>query len=49
MTRLYGTDFLCESCHRPGPFGWVYRCTQDREELIEEAVARGFTVRGVRL
>ncbi|KAI5457738.1 hypothetical protein BGZ63DRAFT_427772 [Mariannaea sp. PMI_226] len=43
MTRLYGASFVCESCHRPGPFGWLYRCTQDREELIEEAASRGFT------
>lgn len=38
MTRLYGFEFTCESCHRSGPFGWVYRCTQDREDLIEHAV-----------
>ncbi|KAF7549112.1 hypothetical protein G7Z17_g6594 [Cylindrodendrum hubeiense] len=43
MTRLYGIDFICESCHRPGPFGWVYRCTQDRDELIEQAASRGYT------
>lgn len=44
MTRLYGVDFICESCHRPGSFGWVYRCTQDRDELIEQAASRGYTV-----
>ncbi|KAH6976091.1 hypothetical protein BKA56DRAFT_674595 [Ilyonectria sp. MPI-CAGE-AT-0026] len=43
MTRLYGVDFICESCHRPGSFGWVYRCTQDRDELIEQAASRGYT------
>ncbi|CAM1510170.1 Fc.00g005050.m01.CDS01 [Cosmosporella sp. VM-42] len=43
MTRLYGLDYVCEACHRPGPFGWVYRCTQDRDDLIEHAAQRGYT------
>ncbi|KAH7144476.1 hypothetical protein B0J13DRAFT_675803 [Dactylonectria estremocensis] len=43
VTRLFGVDFICEVCHRPGPFGWVYRCTQDRDELIEQAASRGYT------
>ncbi|KAF7543626.1 hypothetical protein G7046_g9963 [Stylonectria norvegica] len=43
MTRLYGSQFVCDSCRRPGPFGWVYRCTQDRDELIEQAASRGYT------
>ncbi|KAK7408079.1 hypothetical protein QQX98_009734 [Neonectria punicea] len=43
MTRLYGVDFTCEMCHRPGPFGWVYRCIQDRDELIEQAASKGYS------
>ncbi|CAH0018188.1 unnamed protein product [Clonostachys rhizophaga] len=41
MTRLHGFEFLCDACRRPGPFGWVYCCTQDREVMIESAVAAG--------
>ncbi|CAG9942057.1 unnamed protein product [Clonostachys rosea f. rosea IK726] len=41
MTRLHGFEFVCDACRRPGPFGWVYCCTQDREVMIESAVAAG--------
>ncbi|KAI9158922.1 hypothetical protein HJFPF1_06925 [Paramyrothecium foliicola] len=41
MTRLYDPDAACLHCRRPGPFGWVYQCTQDREEVLEQAAARG--------
>lgn len=44
MTRLYGFNLLCDACGRSGPFGWVYCCTQDREDLIEHCVAHGFSV-----
>ncbi|KAK7213328.1 hypothetical protein V2G26_020506 [Clonostachys chloroleuca] len=43
MTRLHGFEFVCDACRRPGPYGWVYRCTQDREVMIESAVAAGCT------
>ncbi|KAL7784102.1 hypothetical protein V8C37DRAFT_396304 [Trichoderma ceciliae] len=41
MTRIYSPSLLCSNCHYPGPSGWLYQCTQDREDLIEHAVARG--------
>ncbi|KAF4982663.1 hypothetical protein FZEAL_1770 [Fusarium zealandicum] len=34
MTRLYDEEAICVLCQEPGPLGWVYRCTQDREEMI---------------
>lgn len=45
MTRLYDPDALCCMCHRPGPHGWVYQCTQDQENLIEHAVSQTGLVR----
>lgn len=36
MTRLYTKDLVCTLCKRPGQLGWLYRCTQDRELLIED-------------
>jgi hypothetical protein len=44
MTRLYDEEILCVSCQLPGPCGWLYKCTQDREDMIEAAVARGEAV-----
>ncbi|KAL7935609.1 hypothetical protein V8C35DRAFT_278624 [Trichoderma chlorosporum] len=41
MSRIYSPSLLCSNCHYPGPSGWLYQCTQDREDLIEFAVARG--------
>lgn len=41
MTRVYGPDLVYETCHRTGPFGWVFQCTQDRENSIERALFRG--------
>ncbi|PFH63283.1 hypothetical protein XA68_14935 [Ophiocordyceps unilateralis] len=53
MTRLYDPCLLCVACRRPGPNGWLYQCTQDREDLIEHAVCRGevasFDVLGQRM
>ncbi|CZT01079.1 uncharacterized protein RAG0_08885 [Rhynchosporium agropyri] len=40
-TRLYTTDFRCAFCFRLGSFGWVYRCTQDRELLLDEDIQHG--------
>lgn len=44
MTRIYDSNLLCVACRRPGPSGWVYHCSQDREDLIEHAICRGETV-----
>ncbi|ATY58297.1 hypothetical protein A9K55_002317 [Cordyceps militaris] len=41
MTRVYGVSHLCGACHRPGNFGWVYQCTQDKEGIIDDALAQG--------
>ncbi|OAA57218.1 hypothetical protein ISF_07139 [Cordyceps fumosorosea ARSEF 2679] len=41
MTRVYGATQLCNACHRPGSFGWVYQCTQDKEGIIDDALAQG--------
>lgn len=41
MTRVYDTSLKCSSCHEHGPFGWLYQCSQDREEMIEEKLVRG--------
>ncbi|CAJ0550663.1 Ff.00g105930.m01.CDS01 [Fusarium sp. VM40] len=39
MTRVYDTSLKCSSCHEHGPFGWLYQCSQDREEMIEEKLS----------
>jgi hypothetical protein len=41
MTRLYTTEFRCSMCFRAGSMGWVYRCTQDRELVLEDDMERG--------
>ncbi|KAJ3477703.1 hypothetical protein NLG97_g8770 [Lecanicillium saksenae] len=41
MTRVYGPSHLCSACHQPGTLGWVYQCTQDREGIIDDALAQG--------
>ncbi|KND90734.1 hypothetical protein TOPH_04490 [Tolypocladium ophioglossoides CBS 100239] len=41
MTRIYDPALLCIACHQPGSNGWIYACTQDREDLIEHAICRG--------
>ncbi|KAL6890834.1 hypothetical protein GGI43DRAFT_387294 [Trichoderma evansii] len=41
MTRVYSPTLLCSNCRYPGPSGWLYQCTQDREDLIEHAVKQG--------
>ncbi|KAF5255125.1 hypothetical protein FANTH_180 [Fusarium anthophilum] len=41
MTRIYDADSKCSSCHEPGPFGWLYQCTQDHEKMIEEKLLTG--------
>jgi len=44
MTRLYTNEYRCSMCLRIGSMGWVYRCTQDREMLIEEDMEHGNAV-----
>lgn len=41
MARVYDPALLCIACYHPGPTGWLYQCTQDREELIEHTISRG--------
>ncbi|EEU39109.1 uncharacterized protein NECHADRAFT_81775 [Fusarium vanettenii 77-13-4] len=35
MTRVYEKDSVCCSCRQSGQFGWLYRCTQDIEQIID--------------
>jgi hypothetical protein len=44
VTRLYTKEFRCSVCFREGPAGWLWRCIQDRELLLEEDMERGFEV-----
>jgi hypothetical protein len=44
VTRLYTKEFRCSSCLRVAPLGWLYRCTQDRELLLEDDMERGVAV-----
>jgi len=41
MTRIYNPNFNCAICLKPGPFGWLYRCIQDRELIIEQNLKAG--------
>jgi hypothetical protein len=41
MTRVYNPHFRCTMCLQHGPFGWLYRCTQDRELIIEHDLQAG--------
>lgn len=36
MTRLYDHESVCALCSCPGPWGWLYACTQDREDLVQQ-------------
>jgi hypothetical protein len=44
MSRVYHVGFRCEHCHRHGSLGWLYRCTQDREILIQDVYEHGGNV-----
>lgn len=44
VTRLYTKDFRCSNCLRAASMGWLYRCTQDRELLLEDDMERGIAV-----
>ncbi|KAF4988398.1 hypothetical protein FGRMN_9781 [Fusarium graminum] len=41
MTRVYDPGLRCSNCQEPGPFGWLYQCSQDREKVIEEKLNMG--------
>ncbi|KAF7865337.1 hypothetical protein EAF04_006314 [Stromatinia cepivora] len=40
-TRLFTREFRCGICFREGSFGWVWRCTQDRELMLEDDMDHG--------
>jgi hypothetical protein len=44
VTRLYTQELCCSTCLRVPPLGWLYRCTQDRELLLEDDLERGIAV-----
>jgi hypothetical protein len=44
MTRLYTRDFRCALCYNVSSRGWLWRCTQDRELMLEEDMGLGFVV-----
>ncbi|KAK3356898.1 hypothetical protein B0T25DRAFT_537672 [Lasiosphaeria hispida] len=44
MTRIYCDLYRCEVCGRSGKFGWLYRCTMDRDPLIMAARDEGHQV-----
>lgn len=41
MSRIYHPGFKCVLCKRPPQFGWLYRCTHDRDPLILSAKLKG--------
>lgn len=43
-TRIYNPQFRCSLCFKPGEFGWLYRCTQDRELVLEDDLEKGNAV-----
>ena len=43
-TRLFTKEFRCGICFREGSFGWVWRCTQDRELMLEDDLDHGHAV-----
>ncbi|KAK0637371.1 hypothetical protein B0T17DRAFT_628210 [Bombardia bombarda] len=44
MTRLYQTTYKCEICRHSGQFGWLWRCTMDRDPLIMDAKDQGYSI-----
>lgn len=45
MTRIYNESFRCSICLQPGAMGWLYRCTQDRELILEDDMEHKYVVR----
>lgn len=44
MARIYHVGFRCERCNRHGQFGWLYRCTEHRELILDDMKRHGFKV-----
>jgi hypothetical protein len=45
MARAYCNDYVCDTCHRPGGFGWLYECTEQKELILEDDYRRrGYNV-----
>ncbi|KAK2015542.1 hypothetical protein LZ32DRAFT_615930 [Colletotrichum eremochloae] len=41
MVRVYSYILRCDSCGNYGPFGWLYRCSQDKEEILRDSILSG--------
>ncbi|KAF6831935.1 hypothetical protein CPLU01_06452 [Colletotrichum plurivorum] len=41
MVRVYSYNLRCDSCGNFGPFGWLYQCSQDREEILRDHISIG--------
>ncbi|KAK1983896.1 hypothetical protein LZ30DRAFT_587409 [Colletotrichum cereale] len=41
MVRVYSYILRCDSCGNYGPFGWLYRCSQDKEEILRDSIISG--------
>ncbi|WDK15123.1 hypothetical protein CGRA01v4_06404 [Colletotrichum graminicola] len=41
MVRVYSYILRCDSCGNYGPFGWLYRCSQDQEEILRDSILSG--------
>ncbi|CAL3966406.1 unnamed protein product [Diplocarpon coronariae] len=41
VVRLYTNQHHCAICTRSGGYGWIYRCTQDQELLLENEMETG--------
>jgi len=44
MVRLYTTELQCQVCFRPSSLGFLYRCTEDRELVMEADFENGTLV-----
>lgn len=47
MVRVYSYILRCDSCGNSGPFGWLYRCSQDQEEILRDSICSGEEVKVV--
>ncbi|KAL2881732.1 hypothetical protein SGCOL_002885 [Colletotrichum sp. CLE4] len=41
MVRVYSYILRCDSCGNYGHFGWLYRCSQDQEEILRNSISNG--------
>ncbi|KAJ0302860.1 hypothetical protein COL516b_006903 [Colletotrichum fioriniae] len=41
MVRVYSYILRCDSCGNYGHFGWLYRCSQDQEEILRISISNG--------